>query len=120
MDQHIIDPGLLNELAGFYPMICQIQRKTIDTDAYGSPAYRWDVLYDSVPCSIAPPSGNERRMAYYTTYNITDVIALQGNLSDILAWDRLISGGAGYDIVSVQWSQFASQTVLNCRKVEGV
>ena len=120
MDMNLLDPGLLDQLWSFYPLVCQIQRKTTGTDPYGSPTEQWTPIHAGVSCSIAPPSGNERRMEYYTTNNITDGIALQANLPDIRAGDRLVSVGGVYDIVSVQWSEFGSQTVLNCRKVEGV
>ena len=120
MDMNLLDPGLLDQLWSFYPSTCQIQRKMTGTDPYGSPSEQWSTIYDNLPYSISPPTGNERRMEYFTTYNITDVIALQRNLPDIRAWDRLVFAGTAYDIVSVQWSEFGSQTVLNCRKVEGV
>lgn len=116
-----IDPTLLDALADFYPLGCRIERVQIGRGTDGAPAETWVVIHDNLKCSIAPPSGSERLLQYYTAENINAVIALKGMFPGVRASDRLVDeNNVNYDIVSVSWSEFDSQTVLGCRRVEGI
>ncbi len=116
----MFDPRMLNRLSGFFPSTVRIISRTNEPDSMGSPVNDDVVLYEDIPCVIAPfndiiPISGERQLEQYTYDTTTHRITLKGYYPEVTAKMLAVTSTepfVSYNILGVEHDSHSYTTRL--------